>query len=251
MMPTDEIIRGCIARARNRTELWVHFLNEVEARRVAEVGVYKGDLAAALLRQCGLIEAYSMLDPWRNLQDWNKPANVEDDVFAGYLRETLEKTEFAAGKRIILRGQTTEIVDKIPDGDLDFAYIDGDHTLRGITIDLIRLLPKVRDGGWIGGDDFSRSIWQHATAFEPTLVFPFAVYFAEAVGASIYALPYGQFLMQKTPVGEFAFIDLDGRYEDTTLRDQLHPDRFLKMRLAEAFPALQKLSGRLKRRAGR
>lgn len=250
-MPTDEIIRDCVARARNRTDLWRSFLKQVQARRVAEVGVYKGDFAAAVLRQCDLIEAYYMLDPWRSLDDWNKPANVEDDIFAQYLRETLEKTEFAAEKRIILRGKTTEIVDKIPDGDLDFAYIDADHTLRGITIDLIRLLPKVRDGGWIGGDDFTRSIWQHATAYEPTLVFPFAVYFAEAVGARVHALPYGQFLMQKGNGGEFAFVDLDGRYDDTTLRDQLHPDRFLKMRLAEAFPSLYRLAGRVKRMAGR
>lgn len=250
-MPTDEIIRDCVARARNRTDLWTSFLKQVQARRVAEVGVYKGDFAAALLRQCDFIEAYYMLDPWRNLDDWNKPANVENDLFAEYLRATLEKTEFAAEKRIILRGKTTEIADGIEDGNLDFAYIDGDHTLRGITIDLIRLLPKVRNGGWVGGDDFTRSIWQHSTAFEPTLVFPFAVYFAEAVGARIYALPYGQFLMQKGKGGDFAFVDLDGRYDDTTLRDQLHPDRFLKMRLAEAFPSLYRLAGRVKRMAGR
>jgi len=45
--------------------------------------------------------------------------------------------DFAASKRIILQGKTTEVIDQINDNELDFAYIDGDHTLKGITIDLI------------------------------------------------------------------------------------------------------------------
>jgi hypothetical protein len=49
----------------------------------------------------------------------------------------------------VLRGRTRELINQIPDDSLDFAYIDGDHTLRGITIDLVRLLPKMREGGVI------------------------------------------------------------------------------------------------------
>jgi hypothetical protein len=40
------------------------------------------------------------------------------------------------------------------------------------------VFPKVRAGGWIGGNDFSPSIWQHSEAYESTLVCPFAIYFA-------------------------------------------------------------------------
>ena len=109
----------------------------------------------------------------------------------------------------------------MPDSSVDFAYIDGDHTLRGITIDLIRVFPKVRPGGWIGGDDFTPSIWQHADEYEPTLVFPLAVHFAEAVGARIYGLPHKQFLIEKTADSDHAFTDLTGRYGDTGLRRQL------------------------------
>jgi hypothetical protein len=113
------------------------------------------------------------------------------------------------------------VVDEIPDGDLDFVYIDGDHTLRGITVDLARLFPKVKVGGFVAGDDFCRNIFQHKAGFEPTLVFPYAVYFAEAVGARIYALPHKQFVLQKVPTGEHAFVDLAGRYSKTTLDEQI------------------------------
>jgi hypothetical protein len=123
-----------------------------------------------------------------------------------------------------LRGRTRDLIDRVGDGALDFAYVDGDHTLRGITIDLVKVFPKVRAGGWIGGDDFSPSIWQHSEAYDPTLVCPFAIYFAEAVGARIYALPHQQFLIEKTGAG-YELIDLTGRYGALDLRSQLIRNR--------------------------
>ena len=215
---TQQIIKNCLDQSNSRFELWVNFLNSIKVKNVAELGVYKGDFAAKLLKECDSIEKYYMVDPWRHLDDWNKPANKEDNKFEKFLSETKSKTDFASSKRIILRGKTTEVIDKIPDEELDFAYIDGDHTLKGISIDLIRLFPKIKDGGWIGGDDFSKTVWQHSTKFEPTLVFPFAVYFAEAVNAQIYALPNSQFLLFKDSTQSFSFIDLTGDYQDTVLK---------------------------------
>jgi hypothetical protein len=45
-----------------------------------------------------------------------------------------------------LRGKTTEVIDKIPDASLDIVYIDGDHMLRGITIDLCQSPPRRHPG---------------------------------------------------------------------------------------------------------
>jgi hypothetical protein len=116
-----------------------------------------------------------------------------------------------------------EVIDGVPDASLDLVYIDGDHTLRGITIDLLNVWKKVKAGGWIGGDDLSADIWQHSTRFEPTLVFPFVFYFAEAMGASIYALPRSQYLLEKPGGSKSAFAchDLVGSYGHPTLRLQM------------------------------
>jgi len=217
----SEALRALGEAAANRVELWTRFVREAEVRQVAEIGVYRGRFAARMLADCPAIETYYMVDPWRNLEDWNKPANTSDDAFERIYREAMERTSAHASKRVVLRGTTTEVVDRMPDASLDFAYIDGDHTLRGITIDLIRVFPKVRPGGWIGGDDFTPSIWQHGDEYEPTLVFPLAVHFAEAVGARIYGLPHKQFLIEKTADSDHAFTDLTGRYGDTGLRRQL------------------------------
>jgi hypothetical protein len=205
----------------DRLEFWASLINHAGLEVAAEVGVYRGDFAARVLRDCAAVRRYYMVDPWRHLEGWNKPANKSDDVFEGYLQEVLDKTAPYEEKRVVLRGRTVEVSDRVADGELDFVYIDGDHTLRGITTDLVRWYAKVREGGVIGGDDFCRSIFQHSQKFEPTLVFPFAVYFAEAVGATVYALPHRQFLLQKRTGGTYSFVDLTGRYQNTTLKAQL------------------------------
>jgi hypothetical protein len=218
---TGEDLRAIGEAAANRLELWTRFAREIDARRVAEIGVYRGRFAARMLADCAAIETYYMVDPWRNLEDWDKPANTTDETFERFYRESMERTAAHEAKRVVLRGTTTEVIDGVPDSALDFAYIDGDHTLRGITIDLICVFGKVRPGGWIGGDDFTPSIWQHGDDYEPTLVFPLAVHFAEAVGARIYGLPHKQFLIEKTVESDHSFTDLTGRYGDTGLRRQI------------------------------
>ena len=207
---------------------------------MAEIGVYRGDFAAALLQQCPDISRYYMIDPWKHLDNWNKPANQDDLVFENFFQETKAKTDFANHRRVILRGKTTDVVNRIRDDELDFAYIDGDHTLRGIAIDLMRIYPKVKPNGFIGGDDFTASVWEHKTSFEPTLVFPFAIYFAEAMAATIYALPHSQFCLQKTQ-NRFAFVDLTRRYPEATLQSQFAPEHVLRLALAERFPRLSRM----------
>jgi hypothetical protein len=214
---------------------------------MAEIGVFRGDFASQILAGPNSIMKYYMIDPWRHLDDWNKPANEDDNTFERFLTETKEKTDFASEKRSILRGKTTEVIDEISDNELDFCYIDGDHTLKGIAIDLIRVFPKVRTGGYIGGDDFHPTIWQHSSRFEPTLVFPFAVYFAEAVGAHIYALPKAQFLIHKNSVKSFAFFDLTQCYHDISLINQVRMAQVLKKIMRDIFSFHVKLLRRAKR----
>jgi len=214
---------------------------------MVEIGVYRGDFAAALLERCAGIAKYYMIDPWKHLDNWNKPANQDDTIFEGFYQETRTKTDFAARRRVILRGRTTDVVEEITDGELDFAYIDGDHTLRGITIDLMRIYPKVKLGGFVGGDDFTASVWEHKTSFEPTLVFPYAVYFAEAVGARIYSLPHSQFCLQKTEPADFSFVDLTRQYGNVGLQRQFAPEHVLKLTMNERFPRLSRVISKVKK----
>lgn len=190
-----------------------------------ELGVWRGEFARHILEHCPSIRRYYMMDPWTHLSHWNKPWNVEQAEFDKVYDEAIESTDFAAERRIVFRGQTVEVIEKIPDGSLDFVYIDADHTLRGISIDMIRTYPKVRIGGVIGGDDYSQSIWQHDDRFEPTLVCPFAAYFAESIGAPLVIFPQNQFAMIK-PDGfgtDYRIVDTTNRYGPPVLRPQVSP----------------------------
>jgi Methyltransferase domain len=237
----EQLLTKCISKSQSRVELWAEFIQSIGVQRMAEIGVYRGDFATSMLRRCECLTAYYMIDPWRHLSNWNKPANHDDAVLGEFFRETKAKTDFADAKRVILRGTTTEVIEQITDGELDLAYIDADHTLKGIAIDLIRVYPKVRNGGFLGGDDFTKSVWEHNTTFEPTLVFPFAVYFAEAVGATIYALPYSQFCLHKANCAQFAFVDLTGKYDDMGLRNQFTLEKLIKITMWERFPHLMQV----------
>ncbi len=244
---SPKALERCISNSRSRTDLWIEFIRAIDARQMVEVGVYQGDFAEVVLQRCDSVAKYYMVDPWKHLDDWNKPSNQDDAKFEDFFRITKAKTDFAASRRVILRGKTTDVIDEIGDREVDFAYIDGDHTLKGIAIDLVRVFPKVKVGGYIGGDDFTPTMWQHKTQFEPTLVFPFAVYFAEAVGATIYALPYSQFCLHKSGQSNFNFVDLTGQYKDLGLRTQVAPGRLLKLSLSERFPRFTQVLRRAKR----
>jgi len=201
--------------ASSRTELWIEFLTRIRPEQCVEIGVWKGAFAAQVLDRCSSIRTYWMVDPWRKLDDWNKPKNADHRRLDQAKAEALRVTEFASDRRTVLQGTTLEVVDSIPDASLDFIYIDGDHSLRGITIDLISLWPKLKPGGILAGDDFARSVWQHGPQFEPTGVFPLAVYFAEAVRRPLVVLPFQQFAI--IDGSDHRVVDTTGEYADTSL----------------------------------
>lgn len=234
----------------DRVSLWKRFLEETKPRHVAEIGVFRGAFAQAMLDSCSTIDRYYLIDPWRHLEDWDKPANADDDTFERFYAETMARTEAHANKRVALRGRTTEVIEQIPDESLDFAYVDGDHTLRGITVDLVRVWPKVVPGGYLCGDDFTPSMWQHHDEFEPTLVFPFAVYFAEAVGAPIVALPHNQYVIHKVDAGH-GFVDLTGRYGNPTVREAMRGRRRAKRKATAAKEPTAQRSAKVARRRRR
>jgi len=210
----------------SRFQLWARFLQQAGACSVAEIGVWRGEFTEAILRSCPQLKLYYMVDAWRHLEGWNKPANTSDIEFENIFAEAMRRTEFASERRIVLRGLTVDALDRIPDRSLDFAYIDSDHTLRGITLDLFKIFPKMRPGSWIGGDDFAPNVWQHSPRYEPTFVFPYAVYFAEAIGATIYAIGFNQFLISLPGSSNKShtaatFVDRTGRYGTVTVGSAL------------------------------
>jgi predicted O-methyltransferase YrrM len=207
------------SRATDRVGLWEAILLQRQPTTMAEVGVYRGEFAARILRAVPSIERYLLVDPWRHVAKWNKPFNQPEVDLDAAMDEALERVAFASDRVEVLRGTTVEVADRIDDASLDVVYVDGDHTLRGITLDLALLLPKVASDGLVGGDDFRPNVWQHDRRFEPTFVFPYAVYAAEALDRPIHALGHHQFVIDVGADGPFAFHDHTGTFPSTEVRD--------------------------------
>lgn len=219
----DEMISIATA-ASDRIQIVEAIIKRYGHRRVCEIGVWKGEFSRKILDGCPCVESYYMIDPWKKLEEWNKPFNVKDSAFEDVYDEAMRNIDGWLDRCVVLRGRTTDVIENIEDGSLDLIYIDGDHTLRGISVDLIASFAKLRDGGVIVGDDFSPTIWQHSKEFEPTLVFPFAIHFAEAHRLPIFAMPFNQFVIPKVKDSGFRFSDLTSRYPTTALLDQLTSD---------------------------
>ena len=92
-------IAGIDRTAKDRFELVAGVIAAEDARRVLELGVWEGGFAARTLRDCPGIETYWMLDPWRRLQDWDKPFNIDDGPFEAAFAKAMEATAFAEDRR--------------------------------------------------------------------------------------------------------------------------------------------------------
>ncbi|TMP89112.1 MAG: hypothetical protein E6L06_11130 [Verrucomicrobia bacterium] len=96
----------------SRFDLWLRLLRTRPLESAAEIGVWKGDFAKVILSNFSNLTKYYMIDPWAHLLDWNKPFNVDDRTFEDVYAEALLKTDFAASRRIVLRGRTSAVIDQ-------------------------------------------------------------------------------------------------------------------------------------------
>ena len=210
----------------NRFDLIKNIINYLNCKTVLELGVYKGDFSKYILDNCSKIKKYFCLDPWHHLNDWDKPSNISELDFNIIYYETLEKLSVYKNKVVYLRGKTTEKIKEIEDESLDLTYIDGDHTLKGITIDLLNVFNKTKSNYYITGDDLSETIFQHSIQFEPTFVFPYVAYFAEATNSELYLLPFKQFLLVKNNNFKIHDLTQDKIYNNTSVKWQLFKKKY-------------------------
>lgn len=177
-----------------RFEYWAGLINDVGAAEVVEVGVHRGDWSEHMLRETDC--TVTLVDPWRVLPEWNKPMNTSDaDLEASFAACLARMYEF--DDRVVVRRETSLEASRSV-SMTDVVYLDGDHTLRGIVLDCLSWWPLLRNGGLLGGDDCSLG-GQHAS-FEPTMVWPFVRFFAEAVDCPLEVVG-GQWLIRKNRGG--------------------------------------------------
>lgn len=123
------------------------------ATRGAEIGVWRGKWSA---RICADNPSLDMLcvDLWATYQGYADARNNVDALADAY---AMAKQALAPYRATMIRKTSTDAAHDVPDGSLDFVYIDGNHTEPFVKMDLEAWAPKVRSGGIVSGHDY---IWR-------------------------------------------------------------------------------------------
>lgn len=163
-----------------RYETLTSWINEKGWRRGAELGILDGRTYLYLLDRCPDLHLIGV-DIW---DDGFKegPTKSGEKCFCDYCNETrrnrkgkttqgherfvCDKSRTYGGRGTIYKMQTAEAAALVPDGSLDFVFVDADHSTEGVSRDIEIWRSKLCPGGWMIGHDFNMrgvrdGIWQH------------------------------------------------------------------------------------------
>lgn len=132
----------------------------------AEIGVHEGDFAQDILRVVAPRKLH-LVDPWKHHDTpeykysyHGGQKNGQADMDARYQRV---RDRFAAEvdhqQVQIHRAYSQDVADQFTDQYFDWIYIDANHFYEFVKQDLELYYPKVKPGGYIGGDDYDIPGW--------------------------------------------------------------------------------------------
>ena len=124
-------------------------------QRGAEIGVAFGGHSEAMLSQTRIEKLYGV-DSYRHRAGYEDPMNLPQSDFDILYERTKERLGAFGDRFELIRAASHESVGRI-EGQLDFIYIDADHSYQGVWDDLCAWFAKVRTGGIIGGHDYDHS----------------------------------------------------------------------------------------------
>lgn len=119
-----------------------------------EIGIADGIHAKNLLDILPNLKSLYLIDPFTPYQDGKIYKSSVVSLLDGFIENVLNTESYSRIK--FIRELSENAVDKIPN-DVDFVYIDGNHSYRFVKIDIESYYPKVKSGGVIGGDDYNYS----------------------------------------------------------------------------------------------
>jgi hypothetical protein len=132
-----------------RRDLAVRFA-EWGFTRGAEIGVERGKFSETL---CECIPGLSLLavDAWTTQPGYRE--HVTQQELDHFERETRKR--LAKYRAHVIKGFSTVVAQTVPDGSLDFCYLDARHDEASVLADLMAWMPKVRSAGVISGHDWN------------------------------------------------------------------------------------------------
>lgn len=123
---------------------------------VAEIGVWEGAFSRRILDICEPRELH-LIDPWLYMPEFSNTGfgkKKNEHLMEERWRNVVAAFQDDARVKVH-RATSEEALSRLPDGSLDWVYIDGNHNEPFIGNDLALCLKKVKPDGIIAGDDFN------------------------------------------------------------------------------------------------
>lgn len=122
--------------------------------KVVEIGVLRGDLAKAVLKELGpkVIELYLLVDPWMFYDQGNRTQSMFDRMAQDLCKFSMDEDRRA----IVMRRPSLEVAPLFADGTFDLVFIDGHHGYEQVIADIRAWWPLVPDTGILAGHDYRR-----------------------------------------------------------------------------------------------
>lgn len=118
--------------------------------RGAEIGVERGKFAEVLCRAMpGLV--LLAVDAWESRPGYRE--HVTPELWTEIEQDA--RARLRPYGAIVVKARSTEAARAVPDGSLDFIYVDGDHAEASVVADLAAWASKVRTGGVVAGHDWN------------------------------------------------------------------------------------------------
>lgn len=135
-----------------RWEDFPELLNALGFTKGAEIGVEQGRYSRQLCERIAGLQLLAV-DAWQAYRGYRD--HVTQAKLDGFYAEACQR--LAPFKVSVRRGLSVDVAETVPDGSLDFVYIDGNHTLPFVIADIAAWAPKVRPGGIVAGHDYGRA----------------------------------------------------------------------------------------------
>ena len=133
----------------------------------AEIGVWQVQMSEQFLRMNPglfliLVDRWCCPPPGDSYFEGSRVMSKHpQEKFDRAYADTIRRVTPFADRVKVYKMTSVQAAPRIEDGSLDFVFIDGDHSYKGVTTDLELWVPKVRQGGLISGHD-----WGNAGTFQ-------------------------------------------------------------------------------------
>lgn len=138
--------------------------NAKDGSHFVEIGAWKGKSTSCMaveIINSGKKIKFDVVDTFKgSTEHQNLPCIVNGTLYQEYLANIDTVKNYVN----TIVGNSTHIAGMYTDNSLDFVFVDGDHTYEGVYNDIMAWLPKVKQGGYICGNDIFQKGFEQVSA---------------------------------------------------------------------------------------